>query len=161
MSTKTIQILGEKYEISAPYVAGHALSEAEAKVLNQTRGENIGNNFRKSVKDALALADETARSAALTKILEEITAYDKEYVFTVSGTHQVVDPVEREALKLAKAAVMAKLKADGRDIKAIDKEKLEAAIEKVALREDILKAAKKRVSELKKSTETSLEDLGI
>ena len=44
---KTISISGQAFDVSTPYAAGHTLTEAEAKVLNQTRAENIGNNFRR------------------------------------------------------------------------------------------------------------------
>ena len=47
MTSKTITILGEKFEITAPYAEGQTLTAVEARVLNQTRAENIGNNLRK------------------------------------------------------------------------------------------------------------------
>ena len=54
MSTKNIMIAGVTFAILAPYAAGHTLTEAEARVLNQTRSENIRNNQAETVKKMTA-----------------------------------------------------------------------------------------------------------
>ncbi len=136
-------IAGHEFTISQPYDEGHTLTAVEAKVLNQVRSENIANNMRKAVKDAEA---EGTLDAVATKVAE----YDAEYTFAMPSTgaaRRVVDPVEREARKLARDAIRAQLAKDGRKIKDIDAEKLEAAIETVAAKDEILKLARKAVKD--------------
>lgn len=161
MSMKKITIAGAEFEISAPYVEGAVITAAEAKVLNQTRAENIGNNFRKSVKDALE-----AEGADLTNVTALIAAYDAEYAFTLSNaTRTPVDPVDAEAQRLAREYVKAKLAAAGhkslKDYLAIEgnEAKYDAAVEKVAGMDEIVKQAKKRVDDKKKVKELVSDDL--
>jgi hypothetical protein len=51
--TKTKTIEGKNFEISQPYEEGHVITAIEARVLNQTRSENIGNNVRAKLKEAI------------------------------------------------------------------------------------------------------------
>ena len=44
MSHTSIKIGENRFEIKAPYVAGHVVTDIEAKVLNRTFAENVGNN---------------------------------------------------------------------------------------------------------------------
>ncbi|MCB1838493.1 MAG: hypothetical protein KDH99_12825, partial [Alcanivoracaceae bacterium] len=80
--SKTISILGVEVEISTPYAEGHTISEAEAKALNQTRAENIGNNFRKRIKDS---KEGVEGAEPMEKILADLAAYDASYVFTLAA----------------------------------------------------------------------------
>lgn len=155
--TKTISISGEKFEVSEPYAEGHLISAIEAKVLNQTRAENIGNNFRSEVKEALTNGHD------LTEVRGKLAEYDGQYTFSMGGsTRQPVDPVEREARKIARDAIKAQLASEGRKISEIDKERLEAAIDQVAVQDDVLKLAKKRVADLKRNVAAvALGDLGL
>ena len=86
--------------------------------LNQVRAENVRNNCAKKVKTATADLAEGAEitSEAMAALSAEVAAYDSAYVFnmaTVSAAARVVDPVEREAIKLARANVTALLKEKG------------------------------------------------
>jgi hypothetical protein len=159
---KTISISGETFEVSAPYLAGHILTEAEAKVLNQTRAENIGNNFRADVKKALA-------EGTLDLVRAAITKYDAEYQFSMSTARQPIDPIEAEAFKIAKEVVKVRIaEAKGLTVKKYleiegNEAKYEAAVEKVAMQEDTIKLAKKRVSEKQKaiSNTAGASELGL
>ncbi len=53
MDTKNIIIQGQTFTASLPYAAGQALTESEARALNQVRLENIRNNFASKVKASL------------------------------------------------------------------------------------------------------------
>ena len=153
---KKLTIAGEAFEVTTPYAPGHVINEAEARSLNQTRAENIGNNCREEVKKALGEGKSVAEIQAV------ITEYDARYNFSMGGsTREPVDPLEREARSLARAAISEALRADGRKIKDIDKDKLEEAITNLASTEDILRAAKKRLAEKKKTSAVSLSDLGL
>lgn len=147
---KTISISGQAFEVSAPYAAGHVLTEAEAKVLNQTRAENIGNNFRAQVKKAL-------EDGTIDAVKSAIADYDSKYEFSMTVARQPIDPIEAEAFRIAKEIVKAKI-ADkyGVSLKKYfetegNEAKYEAAVEKLAGQEDTLKEAKKRVAAKKKT----------
>lgn len=152
---KTKTIAGEQFSINQPYEAGHTLTEAEAKQLNQTRSENVGNNCRKKVQELVEAGD----VAGAQKFVKD---YDKSYEFTLAtvGAGRL-DPVEREARKLARDAIRAKLAEVGKKIKDVDKEKLEALIDKTAENPEIIKAAKKVVEDKKKAVDVSLGELNL
>jgi hypothetical protein len=157
-ATKVIQIHGEKFAVSTPYTAGQTIGALEAKVLNQTRAENIANNFRKDVKEALDKND----ADALTKVRSEFSDYEGKYEFSMGGAPRVpVDPVEREALSIARSQITAALKAEGRKVKEVDKDTLNQAIEDYAQDEEVIKLARTRVNQLKKATTASLAKLGL
>lgn len=153
---KTISISGEAFEVSAPYLAGHVLNEAEAKVLNQTRAENIGNNFRAAVKKAL-------EEGKIDEVRAAIADYDSKYEFSMTTARTPIDPIEAEAIKIAKEVVKARIaEKTGLTVKKYleiegNEAKYEAAVEKVAGQEDTLKLAKKRVNEKKKTLEIAAD----
>ena len=153
--SKTIVIQGQSFEVNTPYSEGHTLTEVEAKVLNQTRCENIRNNMAKQVKELVEKNDLAAASAAVKE-------YDDKYEFSMvrgGGTRRTMDPVERAARSLAREAIKAKLASEGRKLKDVDPEKLEEAIEKVAAQDEFLKAARKQVAEKQKLAEQAGESL--
>jgi hypothetical protein len=167
MTTKTVTIAGLSVDLSTPYVAGHTLTEAEAKTLNQVRVENIRNNMAKAVKDAGEDAEK------LTEVKAKIADYDREYVFTLGGTGASttrLDPVDREALAIAKEFVKAHLAKTGRTFKTVPegmsedewKAKLQENIERVAASDAVVVEAKKAVAAKAKRTEKLAEaiDLG-
>jgi hypothetical protein len=153
---KTISISGEAFTVSAPYAAGHVLTEAEAKVLNQTRAENIGNNFRSAVKKAL-------EEGKLDDVRAQIADYDNRYEFSMTVTRQPIDPIEAEAIKIAKEVVKARIaEKTGLTVKKYleiegNEAKYDAAVEKVASQDDTLKLAKKRVAEKKKTLDIAAD----
>lgn len=99
--SKTITIYEEEFTVTTPYAEGHVITAAEAKALNQVRAENIANNFRAKIKAA-------KEDGTLDKVRADLATYDAEYVFTlasVGGGRTPVDPVEREAKRLAEQLV--------------------------------------------------------
>jgi hypothetical protein len=168
-ATKTTIIAGETFEIATPFVEGHVLTAGEAHHLNQTRVENIRNNSAKTIKAAL----ETGDPAKLAEARAAVQAYDAEYVFTIGGSRgeaaPKLDPIEREARKIAKTIVTAELAK--RNLKfatppegtsAEDwKAKMEANITKVAGLEGVLKAAKKAVEQAKKVRDEANVELDL
>jgi len=157
--TKTISISGEAFEVTAPYAAGHTLNEAEAKVLNQTRAENIGNNFRADVKKALEAGTPDAIAAVRTALAE----YDASYQFSMTTARTPIDPIEAEAIKIAKEVVKARITEKfGLTLKKYleiegNQAKYDASVEKIAGQEDTLKIAKKRVNDKKKTLDISAD----
>jgi len=153
---KTISISGEAFTVSAPYAEGHTLTAAEAKVLNQTRAENIGNNFRTAVKKAL-------EEGKIEEVRAAIADYDARYEFSMTTARQPIDPIEAEAIKIAKEVVKARIaEKTGLSVKKYlevegNEAKYDAAVEKVAGQDDTLKLAKKRVAEKKKTLDIAAD----
>lgn len=164
-NVKEISIHDQIFSVPAPFSEGHVITAIEAKVLNQTRAENIANNFRKRVKAALdgVPLKEGEKPETMEAVAAALAAYADTYTFAMpsSGGREPVDPVEREALKIARAAIKDALTKAGKKIKDIDEDKLEAAIEAAAQKEEIVKEAKRRVNAQKKAAESTLAELGL
>jgi hypothetical protein len=154
MSTRELTIFGVKFEIAAPFAEGHVVNTAEAHTLNQTRAENVSNLVRKKVADAKGAGDWTDESiAAAAKIVADA---DAAYAFGIrqaAGPRATKDPVEREALVVAKAVLAEKLKNKGQSAKDFTKEALAEAIETLAANEKIITLAKRRLHDRAKLAE--------
>ena len=161
-NTKTITVQGVKVDVSLPYSAGHAINEAEAKSLNQTRAENIANNKRKEIKDMLEVEGATEESVQ-GEAQAIVADYDKTYEFTlasVGGGSSRLDPVEKEALSIARAWISGELKKKGMTQKEYLAENGEDAIKnktaELAERPEVIAAAKKNLKARENLTEMSL-----
>lgn len=158
---KTIN--GMQFELSAPYEAGHTINEIEARVLNQTRAENIGNNTRAKIKE---MQDANASEQEIT---DYVLGVDQDYVFTAAGVSSArkLDPVEREAVKIARELLKAHLSTSGRKLTVAPdgmtdeewEEKVTAEIERIAALDEVVKAAKKNVDAKNKQASTLAEAL--
>ena len=89
-ATRSITILGLRFDVRAPYSAGHVCTKGEAKALNQKRLESVRNH--------LAVM---AKNGVLTQA--DVDAYAASYVFGGRSTRH--RPVEAEALALARRFV--------------------------------------------------------
>jgi hypothetical protein len=164
---KEITIAGKTFNVSQPYVAGYAITEAEAKALNQVRAENVRNNTASKVKAAV---EGTAKEGEPTveNIAAFVASYDAGYVFTlasVGGGRKSTDPVEVEALRIARGTFADWAASKKLTVKAI-KEKIgdeayEAKIAEIAEREDVVKEAKRRVKARQAAAETAMGDLDL
>lgn len=164
MEYKTKTIDGDAYEISQPYVEGHVLTAIEARVLNQTRSENVGNNVRTKLKE---LKEGGADLAALTAHVQEI---DAGYEFTAAGARAAarLDPYEREARKQARELLKNHLAETGRKLTVAPEgvsqedwdEKIEAETDRIAAMPEIVKAAKQEVDAKQKRADKMKEALG-
>lgn len=133
MSDNRDEITIQGYTFSAPlrYSEGHTLTANEAGALNQTYHENLRNNFAGSVKKKLeelyGSKDESGKVSVpedaeltdeqLAELQAEFDAYAQAYEFGArrsGGVRAPSDPVEREALNLAKAAIRQALKSQGK-----------------------------------------------
>lgn len=146
---KTISILDIEFNVSMPYDAGHTINEAEAKVLNQTRRENLGNNFRSLVK-AHVEGEEGAKT--LEELQAEFVKRDSEYVFTLASAAASVKytPEEREARKIARDYIKQQLDANGQKIGTPPEgqtqeawnDAIEGEVARIALDPQVVKMAK-------------------
>lgn len=166
-NTATLHILEQPFTVTMPFVEGHVCTAAEAKVLNQTRRENLGNNFRSKVKDAL----DSEKELTMEQVQAEFAKADAEYVFTLAnvGGGRGGDPVEKEAKAMAREMLKAHLAKTGRKLTGAPdgeteeswKEKVAAEIERIAGTEDVMAAAKKQVEAKKKATDKLAESVGL
>jgi len=153
--TKEITVQGIIVTVSAPYAAGHVVTEAEAKALNQVRAENVANNVRKAVTDMIAAAGgkdnitDELRANAQALVAEKDAAYQ----FTMSsagGGREPVDPLAKECLAVASAWLTSKLKEAGLTKKAYAEQNGETAFaDKAAVlaeHPEIVKLAKKNLA---------------
>lgn len=155
-------IHGEEFKVTAPYAEGHTLTAAEAKALNQTRAENIGNNFRKSIKEILEMPEGNERSQKWAAIQDEFAKYDEAYNFSVRIARESMDPLEREARRLVKEAYVASLKAQGKKLKDLTEEKqalLEQRIDEKWQDEAVIKQARTNLKNRAKTFEADASDL--
>ena len=169
--TKDIIIQGVTFAAPVPYATGHALTEAEARALNQVFHENIRNNFAKTVKAANEGAEGALTVDALPAAFNEYVAG---YSFGMPGAgsaRETLDPIGKEARALAKAALTEALKAKGRSInppkeasdeqKAAYKDQIADKIAEIAQRPEYVEQAKKNVKAREKSLATLTEGLDL
>lgn len=168
---RNITIQGVIFAVSQPYAEGHAITEAEAHALNQVRAENIRNNMASKVKAAKAELEEGAElsEATLSELAATVAAYDADYVFNMAsagGGATPKDPIQAEAVKMAKAAIAGLLRKKGVTVKAYTetdegKARYDENVAKLADSAEYQKAAKKAVAEREKLASAGLEDLSL
>lgn len=149
MSTKEIVVAGVTLSISAPYAAGHAVTEAEARALNTIRAENIGNNIRKAINDAKEKAGGALTPEQIASIQAQVTDYDGKYVFEMraAASPRVVDPIAKEALQIARALLSKALAENKKTRKEYGEEAYAAKLAEIAVMPDVVAAATKAVKE--------------
>lgn len=164
---KTISILDVDFDVSMPYEAGHQITEAEAKVLNQTRRENLGNNMRAKVKAYLEGAE---GALTLEQLQEAFAKADSEYVFTLASASAAVKytPEEREARKIARDYVKQQLAAQDPPVKIGEKpadfegtdedweNAIEAEVDRISQVAEVVKMAKDIVKARSKASNLQL-----
>ncbi len=144
--TGAVLIQANTFTVPKPFTEGHVCSAPEADVLNQTLAENIRNNMAARVKKAV---DDGSYDQA--GMQGEIDSYLEEYEFGVRRGRGPVDPIEREALAIAKEEVKRALRSKGyklADIATDDINRL--AEDAIAANPDITKEAKRRVEQRSK-----------
>ncbi len=115
----TRSIAGISFSMPAPYLVGHALTEGEANQLNQVLAENVLNNLRKKINEGVTEGEgENAVTREYSE--DEVQALVDEYLagYEMGVRRQgeakvVVDPVEREARKIAKEKAKDLIKQQG------------------------------------------------
>lgn len=162
--TQQLTIQGITFQATLPYAAGHTLSENEAKVLNQTRVENLRNNFAKQVADAKEEAGEGAMSdEAIAALHEAFAKYDSEYMF--SGTRQTrgpIDPVATRARKIAREMITEQARSKGMKVREWPEGQMDKFIDALLLkRPDITEEAKRQVETSKALASDVLGDLEV
>ena len=158
-------INGISFELSTPYVEGQTINAAEAKALNQVRAENIGNNVRDRIKTA------QAEGKSEDEIRAFVAEVDSSYVLSLSqvSAARKLDPLEKEALVLAREMLKAHLAKDGRKLTVAPagetdeswKEKVDAQLDSIAANEAVIAEAKKILKAKESRTAKLAEALNL
>lgn len=156
VATQALTIQGIDFTIRAPYAEGHALNANEASTLNQTFAENIRNNAAARIKKAKEAAEKAGTPFDInaaredgTTLRAEIEAYAEAYEFgsRVARTTEPVDPVEREAFRIAKEVLDGQLRNKGIKKKDLQDGVYDDAVRSLMQKAEITKLATKRVKE--------------
>lgn len=162
-ATRTaITVAGVSLSVPAPFVEGHVLRPNEAAALNQTYAENLRNNFASNVKKAIETAGD-AKNLDLESLQNEMDEYITKYDFGVrrgGGGTRVVDPIEREALNLAKEKVKTALRNKGHNLKDIGAEQINKLAKQALEKYPQLLERAKQIVELKAQIGQETLDLG-
>lgn len=160
VETQEVTIQGVVFAAPAPYSAGHEINEAEAKTLNQVLGENLRNNFANNVKT------EKEKGELTEETIQALRAAFAEYAakYEFSGKRQArapVDPVEREAQKIAKQTITAALTQKGHKVKDLKEGQLDELVSQLlSKRPEIREEARRRISASQAIAAEALGDLG-
>lgn len=175
MSVTTIQ--GHEFDLgAAKFAEGHTCSANEANALNQVRLENIRNNTAARIKKAAA--DQKIEPSAVNldttmvtegeesiSLRESIQRYADNYEFGARAVARAepIDPVDREAERIAKEAIRAALSAKKVKVKDLPEGKFEEAVEAYAARPEVRKEAERRVKQRANigAGELDLGELGL
>jgi hypothetical protein len=114
-------IHGFKFEMFTPYTAGDVLNAEEANTINQTRCENLRNNLADAIWQAKEQAEKDGAPIDQAALQKLVTDYDLTYEFGVrrGGGGRIGDPVESEAMDMARELVREAFKKRGTAIKDI------------------------------------------
>jgi hypothetical protein len=148
-------IQDHSFQIPAPFNEGHTCTASEAGVLNQTLAENVRNNLAKRVKESVDKGEFDQ-----SKMQAEIDQYLEEYEFGQRRGRGPTDPVEREALNIAKDIVKNALREQGIKLADVDTADLnDLAQQTVEANPAITKEAESRVKKRNEIGNVSLPDL--
>jgi hypothetical protein len=161
-ATQEVTIQGIVFAAPAPYDAGHEINEAEAKTLNQVLGENLRNNFAAKVKD---LKDKAEGGNLSEEEIDGLRTAFAEYAakYEFSGKRQArapLDPVAREASKIAKQTITTALTAKGLKVKDLKEGQMDDLVAQLLSKQPgIMEEARRRVSATQDIAADALEGL--
>jgi hypothetical protein len=140
----TLTISGKPYTVEPRYAEGHVLNANEASALNQTFFENLRNNFANKAKEG---ADQAA-----------FDEYASSYQFGVRTGGGSRDPVETEAMNLARDAIKDLIKKQGKNISDYPAKAISEAAAKLLDRDPSYRElAKRRVEEMQSAASASVD----
>lgn len=150
-----IIVQGTKFSCPQPFVEGYPLKANEASALNGLLAENLRNNIAGKFKE----------DDVFSCTQEQFDEYASQYEFGArrgGGTREAsLSPVEREARRIAKDRITARLKELGKKIDTkteAGKATMDKLVADLSAQPAIVREAEKRVKAVEK---ISLEELGI
>jgi hypothetical protein len=132
MTTLTIAKLPFELSRPLPYAVGHVCSARDASALNQAWTEALRNNYAARVREALKECPEGPSTEAMATLQRDFAQYAEHYDWVAKpAPKSAVNPIEAEAHKLAKVAVVASLKRREVDIKSFPSDQLETLVQRL------------------------------
>lgn len=164
-----LTIEGVKLSAVAPYAAGHAVTENEAAVLNQTLRENLRNNLAGKISAMIEEAKKNGGTIDLAAAQAELDKYTASYEFGVrkagSGVERTLDPIEKEARSIARSKVTELVKKKGHKVKDIPTEQFNGWVKQMLERDkagdNTIYNAAKNIVENRKEVGAEELDLGL
>ena len=153
MTTRALKLPhGINVEVSQPYSEGYVLSAVEADKLNRV--------FADSVRSAIMAKLKNVEEPDASGLSAEFQAYADAYSFTVRSAKASVDPVAKEAHKIAKEQVCAALRRKGANPSDYTSEQIAEFVGKVIQHKpEIMEEAARRVNSSKQLAGELLDDL--
>ncbi|MGW8177693.1 MAG: hypothetical protein ACWGQW_02695 [bacterium] len=123
-----VTIQGMIFPVRQIFEEGHELTAIEAGVLNQTRDENLRNNYAAKIKavmkeegveDVKDLSDEAKKM-----LTDKFPAFEEGYEFGSRGGAREVDPVRKQAILFATESVKNALQKKGYKLSEVGADKI-------------------------------------
>lgn len=137
-SSHNITIQGLVFPVRQIFDEGHELTGVEAGVMNQTRDENLRNNFAAKIK--ALMKDKKAKTAGdltdedKSTLLKEFPTFEEAYEFGSRGGAREVDPIRKQAMLFATDSVKKALQKKGHKLSEVGADKIkemaESAVDK-------------------------------
>jgi len=144
---QVITIAGKPYNVEPRYAEGHVINANEASALNQTLFENLRNNFAAKAKEG---ADQAA-----------FDSYAASYQFGVRVGGRSSDPVETEALNVAREQVKTAIQNAGKKLSDYSAATITKAAEGLLAKPDkgpeIREIARQRVQIMQQNVATEVD----
>ncbi len=132
-SSHDITIQGLIFPARQIFDEGHVLTAVEAGVMNQTRDENLRNNYAAKIKALMkeSKVEESSKLAdpQLAKLKTEFPVFEEAYEFGSRGGAREVDPVRKQAMLFATNSVKNALKKKGIKISEVGPDKIKELAE--------------------------------
>ena len=138
--------------VQEPYTEGYVLTAIEAAKLNQVYADGIRSSLMHKIKK---IGDETSRAS-----IGEFQNFADSYSFAERTAKAPVDPVTKEANKIAKEQVFAAIRKKGGNPADYSSDQISDYVTKVlAHKPEIMKEAARRIDSSRKIAGDLLDDL--
>lgn len=142
---------GIAINVPQPYAEGHVLSALEADKLNHVLADSIRTSLMSKLK---RLPDADAAVGA------DFQSYADSYSFVVRSPKSTVDPITKEAMKIAKEQVFAAIRRKGGNPTDYSADQIAEYVSKVLQHKpEIMDEAKRRINSSREMASDLLEDL--
>ena len=156
MSNRTVTLNhGLSVTVAQPYAEGHVMSALEAEKLNHVLADNIRTSLTAKLK-RLAEAEGFDPAA----LADEFQTYADSYEFSIRSPRAAVDPIEKEANKIAKEQVLAAIRKKGGNPADYSAEQIAEYVAKVREHKpEIREEAQRRIESARQMAGDLLSDL--
>lgn len=124
---REVKLQGDIYKLPFRFPIGTVLDEAKATFFNSAHQGYALNAFgdrAKAIKeqgvDAYNKEHNTTHMSVQDAVNDELQTYYAEYEWSPRGSAEVLDPVERESLKIARTELDLAVRAAGKTLKGLD-----------------------------------------